>query len=508
VTFRILHGRLYLDLTAVRDALLPGRELRDVAELIAAGGLPWPGTVWTLKHAPRLPLRLARGLLRLDALERDARATLQRLAQELEREPTSGWPTPDLAALLRLPARGSVRSGLVSLPPAVFLARGGAPLLDGWLVRAALRWAGEPWATSALLLSGVHGLVDVECASALWDLAEEGRRAPKVQATLAEAPPRMPRLRRVAKAQRFLDGLAAFLNRFGHRGPAEAELARPRWREDPEPVLAMIGTYMKADPAASPNVAEWRQHWEREAVQDRVRARLRFRPLRRPAFDLLLATAQQAGVAARNAPFELVRLLCPLRAAALELGRRLAQEGRLASADDVYFVRLSELQELPAPDELRARVAERRAQHARDAALDPPRLADDAGHPLEPPLPPADATADAPLRGFRLSPGTARGRVRILCDAAQAGPGEVVVARHSQAGWTALVAVAAAVVLEDAATSSAVASVARELGIPAVAGVAGATTRLRDGEQVEVDGTNGTVARLRPDVLLGLLGLP
>ncbi len=498
LALRIFHGRPYLDLEALRRALLPRGDRSAVADRVDASGTWHAGLAPTrlLARAPLLPFRLMRGLIRLEVLERDARVTLQRLAQELEREPMSDWAREELTGLLRLRTSGSLRHDLPGMAPAASLANRCAPLLDAWLERIVTRWAGEPRASAAQLVSGLHDMVDVECAAALWDLAEEARRVPKLARALAEPPPRMARLPRASRTQPFLDGLHAFLNRFGHLGPAELELARPRWREDPEPVLTFIESYAAAAEEASPRVAEWQQHWEREAAVTRVGRELRFRPLRLLAFRSVLAAAQRASVALQNTSFELARLLALLRAAALELGRRLAREGRLAAADDVFFLRLAELGEPePAPD-LPVRVAQRREQHARDSLGRPARLLDAAGEDEESaPRPAGDDVAEL-LRGSAASPGSARGRVRILHDPPKRGRAEVIVARHSCPGWTPLFAVANAVVLEDDAAACPAAIVARELGIPMVVGVRDATVRLSEGEAVEVDGTNGTVARL------------
>ena len=53
----------------------------------------------------------------------------------------------------------------------------------------------------------------------------------------------------------------------------------------------------------------------------------------------------------------------------------------------------------------------------------------------------------------------------------------------------------AAVVVETGSLLSHASIVARELGLPSVVAVPGATRLLRDGQQVEVDGTHG---RVRP----------
>jgi pyruvate,water dikinase len=103
------------------------------------------------------------------------------------------------------------------------------------------------------------------------------------------------------------------------------------------------------------------------------------------------------------------------------------------------------------------------------------------------------------LRGIAASPGQARGRVRIIRDPAaslEPRPGSILVATCADAAWTPLFAVAGAVVVETGGLLCPASIIARELGIPSVIAVPGATSELREGEQVEVDGTNGTVARI------------
>jgi pyruvate,water dikinase len=70
---------------------------------------------------------------------------------------------------------------------------------------------------------------------------------------------------------------------------------------------------------------------------------------------------------------------------------------------------------------------------------------------------------------------------------------EVLVAVTTNVGWTPLFPRAAAVVTDVGAPLSHAAIVARELGIPAVVGCVEATTRLRTGDRVRVDGGQGLV---------------
>jgi pyruvate,water dikinase len=71
--------------------------------------------------------------------------------------------------------------------------------------------------------------------------------------------------------------------------------------------------------------------------------------------------------------------------------------------------------------------------------------------------------------------------------------GEILVAIQTDISWTLIFPKAAAVVTDIGAPLSHAAIVARELGIPAVVGCGNATTRLKTGYHVRVDGGRGTV---------------
>ncbi|MCK5744170.1 MAG: hypothetical protein KAH30_05480, partial [Caldisericia bacterium] len=72
-------------------------------------------------------------------------------------------------------------------------------------------------------------------------------------------------------------------------------------------------------------------------------------------------------------------------------------------------------------------------------------------------------------------------------------PGEILVARTTDPGWTPLFINASAIILEIGGILQHGALVAREYGKPCVAGIISATEKLKDGQLVEVDGSNGVV---------------
>ena len=75
-------------------------------------------------------------------------------------------------------------------------------------------------------------------------------------------------------------------------------------------------------------------------------------------------------------------------------------------------------------------------------------------------------------------------------------PGDILVTVYTDPSWTPVFLAAAALVTEVGGTMSHGSVVARELGLPAVVGVHGATRHLRDGDRIRVDGARGWVQRL------------
>ncbi|HYE12728.1 MAG TPA: PEP-utilizing enzyme, partial [Patescibacteria group bacterium] len=100
------------------------------------------------------------------------------------------------------------------------------------------------------------------------------------------------------------------------------------------------------------------------------------------------------------------------------------------------------------------------------------------------------------LKGYAGAAGKIEGIVRVLANPEEGEklqPGEILVAATTNIGWTPLFPKAAAIVTDIGAPLSHAAIVARELGIPAVVGCTNATTRLRTGDRVLVDGGQGMV---------------
>ncbi|MDO7623305.1 MAG: PEP-utilizing enzyme, partial [Loktanella sp.] len=95
------------------------------------------------------------------------------------------------------------------------------------------------------------------------------------------------------------------------------------------------------------------------------------------------------------------------------------------------------------------------------------------------------------------SAGQVTAKARVIRDprTESLAPGDILVARHTDPGWIAVFSNASAIVVERGSLLSHSAIVARELGIPCVVGLKGATQWIKDGEELHVNGATGLVKK-------------
>ncbi|MCB9703286.1 MAG: phosphoenolpyruvate synthase [Myxococcales bacterium] len=300
----------------------------------------------------------------------------------------------------------------------------------------------------------------------------------------------------------FQAGLGEFLARHGERGVAEVDVGVPRWREEPTQLFSILAGYLAAvEAGGAADLEHATRAAEAEAAIDAVAATAGLG--RRWLVRGLLRRAR-AVIGLREVPkLELVRSIAVVRALARRIGGALVEAGRIDAVDDVFFLRLAEIAAAIDGADLRAEIAARAAARAHEMRRrHVPRFILSDGS--EPGAGGGAAAVDAPdgaLRGAAASTGVIRGVAHVVLDPREArlAPGEILVAPATDPGWTPLFLAASGLVMEMGGAMSHGAVVAREYGIPAVVGVADATSKIRSGQVIEVDGGNGIVRVIEGD---------
>jgi len=298
---------------------------------------------------------------------------------------------------------------------------------------------------------------------------------------------------------------AAYLEQWGHRGALETEASVPRPAEDPDWLDRQLESWSADAADVEGLLAAQRARFD--AAWERLRRTQSARKVKS-----LQRRIEQAAEAARlreATRSETARIIWAARTWALRAG------ALTGIGDGAFFLTIEELLDLLAGKEApTATIPARRQTFERYRALPPyppairgrfdpfqwaadPNRRNDVfdSHGLL-----TELTLKAPrenvILGMPGSAGRAEGAVRRLDDPEQGQalePGEILVTSQTNIGWTLLFPRAAAIVTDVGAPLSHAAIVARELGIPAVVNCGDATTRLRTGDRVRVDGTQGVV---------------
>jgi pyruvate,water dikinase len=401
------------------------------------------------------------------------------------------------------------------------LPRWDAPLLNdfflmvfhGVLRKRAARWCGD--GDGALvndLLRGQGGMVSAEPADRARALARLATAEPGLAAALREASLETVR-RAIDRAPAFRTRFHEYLDRFGERCLNELKLESPTLHADPLVLLRTVGQLAQRDRDASnpPNGAVLGASPEpcRQAER-RVRATLRFRPLRRLVFGWLLRQVRARLRDRENLRFERTRVFGRARALFVELGRRFQALGVLDQPGDIFCLEVDEIlgfiDGTATCTDLRGLAALRRAEFDRYRQTDPPperfetcgMVHQGDSFALNGPATPAPDPGGDRRAGIGCCPGMARGRARVVTDPRAAGlcRGEILVAERTDPGWVILFPAAAGLVMEWGSLLSHAAIVAREIGLPTVVAVPGATRWLKDGDWIELDGGRGTVRKI------------
>ncbi len=506
VVFRVAGGRAFVDVTAAvrhpigrrvlplvfdvmesRSATVLRALMADEPALAVTARPVWSFARPVLRVLARfrVPPLVVLALLRPAAARRHVTRVGERLRAAVAR-PVAGDGRARLAHVVR-----TLQEAFAVLPRTAPVALAG--FLAFWLARKVAGSDLDARATHEVLRGLPHN-VTTEMDLALWAVATR-LDAASVEALRSPPAELADRYHAGALPAVLQRELTVFLAEHGHRTAAEIDLGMPRWSDDPTQVLGSLANYRRLTVEADhPDVRFARSAEAAEKAVAEVVARVRRRSRVRALVTrfALRRTRELAGMRETHKDY-LVRLLAHAREQLAVIGTELAGRGLLAAASDVFFLELREVGAALNGADQHAVVARRRDEYDRELRRRhiPRILLSDGTEPESLAAPPPDGA----LVGTPASAGTVTGVARVVLDPADAHlePGEILVAPSTDPGWTPLFLTAGGLVMEMGGANSHGAVVAREYGIPAVVGVPDATTRLRTGQTVTVDGASGAV---------------
>lgn len=291
-----------------------------------------------------------------------------------------------------------------------------------------------------------------------------------------------------------------YLMKYGHRGPHEFEISIPDPSEDKAWLEKQIEEFKKSNVDAEGLLKN--QHTQYEKTLKKLEE---YFPGKAKKISKQIADASEGSYLREAARSEWTRVFRVNRAFALKAGNL------TGIGEDVFFLYLDEVLNLLSGDKSALKhIPARRKTYEKYKALpplpsiirgrlDPFKWSEDPKRRVDyydPDLKIVNVPDSETLKGFAGAAGRVEGVVRVLTNPEEGEnlkSGEILVASTTNVGWTPLFPKAAAIITDIGAPLSHAAIVARELGIPAVVGCGNATTRLKTGDRVLVDGGQGVV---------------
>ena len=339
----------------------------------------------------------------------------------------------------------------------------------------------------------------------------------------------MEKIKESAEGREWWQEFEAYINEFGHRSTAAILDANfPTWYETPVVVVENIRNLI-------PRIkGGWDFEEQRTlAIKLREEAVEQFRKLLKPeekeAFEKGLPQWQKAHSYNEDHWFYFEQMSWSgLHYAAMEAGRRLSKQEILVKPEDIFHLTYEEILEaLESCEEavevasyayshlLMPLVAFRKRQHQEAEAVKGSAFVGVIPDRVEDPIAIkvfglTDFLLDKARRelagetvevgnkfdGFPGSPGVVEGPARVITrheEFPKLKVGDILVCPYTSPAWTPIFTKIKGVVTDSGGMLTHAAICAREYGIPAVVGTWVATTSVKNGDIIRIDGTNGTV---------------
>lgn len=371
-------------------------------------------------------------------------------------------------------------------------------LTAGLLKKYLHQWVKDDQALQKLSQS-FEGNITSEMGLAIGDLADELRTLPEVITYLQNADDLtfFQKLDQVEGGKQFHAVFRDFLVKFGRRCPGEIDITNSRWSERPTLLIPAILGHMR-----SVKSGEHRRKFQVGAQEAReteknVLHQLKGHPVRLRVMKRLIKLYRNLGALREHHKYFLITILDECKKVLMIQADNLAEKKVIIDRDDVYYLSLPEIIQLTKGEEIKElsqMIQSRKEAYIRQQTWTPPRVMTSEGEVVTPRSNSRDIPKNA-LVGTPVSAGVIQGKARIVRkpEEAQLNKGEILVAPFTDPGWTPLFQSAVALVTEVGGLMTHGSVVAREYGIPAVVGVDGALEKIKDGQIIRVDGTQGFV---------------
>ena len=349
------------------------------------------------------------------------------------------------------------------------------------------------------IAGGLGGVASAAPSFAMWEISRIVRNSPALTQEFESGFDGLEARLLAVQDNEFDTSFSSLLDLYGSRGPNEWELRSQTWETHPELTLVLIDRMRLAEDAQDPQIRHQEAQERSSIALSELRNMVSGDEISAGTLEIAVASSSVFIPARENAKTAIVKVVHEVRLAALELGRRLADNGRLERSNHIFMLQDKELEQA-INGSMAEEASEREKQYLELFSLTPPFWFNGEVPNEKMWLPRETNYSERKVvQGMGGSAGVATGIARIITDPSDPKglePGDILVAPITDPAWTPLFVPAAGVVVDVGATMSHAVIVSRELGIPCVVSATGATSRIPDGAEIRVNGDTGTVTIL------------
>ena len=294
------------------------------------------------------------------------------------------------------------------------------------------------------------------------------------------------------------DAIYTYLNKYGMRCAGEIDITKTRWSESPKMLIPMLLNNIKNfGPGAG------KQKFDQglqEALKKEKDLLERLKQLpdgeqkaseTKGMIDLIRNFAGY-----REYPkYMIVSSYFVCKQALLKEAEQLVQADIIHEKEDIYYLTFEEFREVVRINKLdHQTISKRKDEHKLNKKLKPPRVITSDGEIITGKYKRENIPAEA-IVGLPVSSGIIEGRARVILNMEDANleTGDILVTPFTDPSWTPLFVSIKGLVTEVGGLMTHGAVIAREYGLPAIVGVENATSLIKDGQKIRINGTDGYI---------------
>jgi len=370
---------------------------------------------------------------------------------------------------------------------------------SNWINKKMEKYLGEKNAADTLSKS-VSNNVTSEMGLELLDLGSIVRKYPDVVEYFHRANDEtfINDLCKLKGGVQVWDAMKKFLGKYGMRCPGEIDITKPRWIEKPTALIPIILSNINSCCEDSGS-AKFEQG-QREAIEKERALLRRLEELpdgkRKAKKAKRMINVLRDVIGFREYPkCSFIKRFQIYKNALLKEANVLMQNGIIKEKEDIFYLYFDELREVIRTKKLDCSIiTKRKEDYDFYKKLTPPRVMTSEGEIISGEYN-TDNTPQGALVGVGVSAGIIEGRARVVLKVEDAiiEEGDILVTMFTDPSWTPLFISVKGLVTEVGGLMTHGAVIAREYGLPGVVEVENAIKRIKDGQMIRVNGTEGYV---------------